>query len=136
MYPLIKRLRVEDRRDREKFRRKLRLGIIAMLRFIMKKADETMQAMTLDGEMYACITQLSVTIPAQWNLDFREGLLGADSGGVRLGHQLRTRPCNLLLPAGGPRLLPPIQPRISKCAAHTGRRLPSSSLSIHGLWRN
>lgn len=67
-YPLIHDLLAEDARDSQNFRRRLRIGIISMLRFMRERAEETMNGMG-DTEDWV-INKLTVSIPSQWNLDF------------------------------------------------------------------
>ncbi|KAK3502298.1 hypothetical protein B0T13DRAFT_534005 [Neurospora crassa] len=67
-YPLMDDLLAEDARDSQNFRRRLRIGIIGMLRFMRERAEETMNGMgNTEGWV---INKLTVSIPSQWNLEF------------------------------------------------------------------
>ncbi|KAK3338910.1 hypothetical protein B0H65DRAFT_445179 [Neurospora tetraspora] len=67
-YPLLRRMIAEDNRNREVFRRKLRLGLVQMFKWLISKVEETIETKRARWK----VGKLRVTIPLQWDLRFEE----------------------------------------------------------------
>lgn len=67
-YHLIKDLLDEDRRNKEEFRRRLRLGLMQMLIKLNAKVKELITGLRKNWN----VGKLGITIPAQWELEFEE----------------------------------------------------------------
>ncbi|EAA30131.3 hypothetical protein GE21DRAFT_5370 [Neurospora crassa] len=65
-YPLLRRMIEEDDRNREDFRRKLRLGLVQMFRWLIGKVEETIKTKRAPWR----VGKLRVTVPSQWDLRF------------------------------------------------------------------
>ncbi|KAJ4390299.1 hypothetical protein N0V85_007358 [Neurospora sp. IMI 360204] len=67
-YPLLRRMIEEDNRNRADFRRKLRLGLVQMFKWLISKVEETIETKRAPWK----VGKLRITIPSQWDLRFEE----------------------------------------------------------------
>ncbi|KAK1777740.1 hypothetical protein QBC45DRAFT_329975 [Copromyces sp. CBS 386.78] len=67
-YHLFRRMFAEDERNKDQFRKKLRLGLVQMFRWVISKVEETIEAKRRPWK----VGKLRVTIPHQWNVAFED----------------------------------------------------------------
>ncbi|KAK3948619.1 hypothetical protein QBC32DRAFT_317628 [Pseudoneurospora amorphoporcata] len=67
-YHLMKDLLQEDRRNKDEFRRKLRLGLVQMFTKLKGRVDKVIEAREKNWK----VGKLGITIPSQWTLDFED----------------------------------------------------------------